>query len=417
VRARIHRGAREIGGNCVELASDEGSRIVLDLGRPLSAEWGEEVGLPDVSGLKEADPSLLAVLISHPHIDHYGLLTGLQTSVPIYMGKEAASVISAASFFSPVSGELHPSGYLKHRQPFHLGPFRVTPFLADHSAFDAYSLLVEADGRRLFYSGDIRAHGRKAAMFEGLLANPPEKVDVLLMEGTHVRLEAAHDGAVLETESNLEERFVDLCHATPGAVVAFGSAQNLDRLVTVYRAAKRSGRRLVVDLYGATVAAATRQSIPQPGFPGLCVYVPYRQRVKVKKAEQFGRVEAVKSCRVFPEALAASPGQFLLYVPSSTAGELINDGVLDQHGVAVWSMWDGYLEDDSGIALKALLDESKVELVHLHTSGHASVKDLRRLVDAINPQRVVPIHSEATNRFAELFPRVEPHEDGEWWGV
>lgn len=46
------------------------------------------------------------------------------------------------------------------------GPFRVTPHLVDHSAYDAYALEVEADGRRLFYSGDIRAHGRKGALFE-----------------------------------------------------------------------------------------------------------------------------------------------------------------------------------------------------------------------------------------------------------
>jgi len=32
-------------------------------------------------------------------------------------------------------------------------------FLVDHSAYDAYALLVEADGERLFYSGDLRDVG------------------------------------------------------------------------------------------------------------------------------------------------------------------------------------------------------------------------------------------------------------------
>lgn len=53
----------------------------------------------------------------------------------------------------------------------------------------------------------------------------------------------------------------------------------------------------------------------------------------------------------------------------------------------------------------------------LHTSGHASVTDLRRLVTAIGPGAVVPIHSEATHRFTELFDRVVPYLDGEWWEV
>jgi ribonuclease J len=33
--------------------------------------------------------------------------------------------------------------------PFAVGPFTVTPILTDHSAFDAYMLLVEGAGKRL----------------------------------------------------------------------------------------------------------------------------------------------------------------------------------------------------------------------------------------------------------------------------
>lgn len=55
--------------------------------------------------------------------------------------------------------------------------------------------------------------------------------------------------------------------------------------------------------------------------------------------------------------------------------------------------------------------------VHHHTSGHAHVDDLGRLVGAFSDARVVPIHSEATDRFADHFPRVEEHADHEWWEV
>ena len=65
--------------------------------------------------------------------------------------------------------EIHPAGFLHHRRSFELGPFSITSYLNDHSAFDAYSMLVEADGRRLFYSADLQAHGRKAGIFEEFL--------------------------------------------------------------------------------------------------------------------------------------------------------------------------------------------------------------------------------------------------------
>ena len=417
MRVRIHRGASEVGGNCVEVASEDGSRLLLDLGRPLSAEPGAEVALPDVRGLAHADPTLLGLLISHSHLDHYGLATGLGTGLPVYVGEEASRVIDAAAFFSPISASLGPTGFLHHKQPFGLGPFTVTPYLNDHSAFDAYSLLVEADGRRLFYSGDFRGHGRKARLFEELCADSPVGVDVLIMEGTHVRSDASHDLLAPETESELEARFIELARSTTGAVMVCGSAQNLDRLVRVFRAARRSGRTLVVDLYGASVAAATRPSIPQPGFDGLAVYVPNRQRILVKEANEFQRVHQIRSVRVFPEQLAAEPGRFMFHLPSSTVPELIRAGILDASSAVAWSLWEGYLARPSGQRLVALLAQQEIPLVQLHTSGHASVADLRRLVEAFGARCVVPIHSESAERFQELFPTVVRHRDGEWWEV
>ncbi len=67
MRARIHRGAREIGGTCVEPEAASGARIVVDLGAPLTDDDKDSAALPAVAGLADADdPDLLGVLISHP---------------------------------------------------------------------------------------------------------------------------------------------------------------------------------------------------------------------------------------------------------------------------------------------------------------------------------------------------------------
>jgi hypothetical protein len=80
-------------------------------------------------------------------------------------------------------------------------------------------------------------------------------------------------------------------------------------------------------------------------------------------------------------------------------------GVLDQSGLAVWSLWDGYLSEPSGVTLQTLLKGHGITLEHVHTSGHAAVSQLRELVDAMAPARVVPIHSEAGDRYEAVFPR------------
>ena len=55
-RVKIHRGAREVGGSCIELEA-AGRRLVLDLGRPLDAPLGVEVPLPRPSNIAGASPS------------------------------------------------------------------------------------------------------------------------------------------------------------------------------------------------------------------------------------------------------------------------------------------------------------------------------------------------------------------------
>lgn len=421
MRIRIHRGAAEVGGNCVEVEASTGERILLDLGRPLSAAPGDHVPLPQVSGLEPAAPDLLAVVITHPHLDHYGLLAQVDPRTPVFMGEAAARVVAAARFFSPSTPEIHISQHLVHRVPMQIGPFTIEPRLNDHSAFDAYSLQVDADGRRLFYTGDIRGHGRKGRLFDELLDDPPRYIDVLLMEGTHVTAAPASDSTPVvrscASEAEVEDRLVDLCRDTEGLVVVCGSAQNADRLVSVHRAALRGGRSTVLDLYAATIAAAAAPSIPQPGHKNLRVYVPNRQRVRVKQAAEFGRVKDVAAVRVYAEELAANPGRFLVHMPSSTVNELLRSGALDATGAVVWSLWDGYLRDPSGKRLTETLTAAGVPLISIHTSGHAGVPDLQRLVAVLKPDRVVPIHSEAPQEYARMFPRVENHADGEWWDV
>ncbi|MBK9032257.1 MAG: MBL fold metallo-hydrolase [Myxococcales bacterium] len=410
---RIHRGAHEIGGNCIELESG-GARIVLDLGRPITAAEGTDVPLPPVRGFDGNDPSLLGVVLSHPHPDHYGLMSKLAPSVPIFMGEAASRILAEAAFFTPGGLATAPRGYLRHRVPFDLGPFRITPFLNDHSAFDAYSLLVEADGRRLFYTGDIRAHGRKARLFEELLRRPPDRVDVLLMEGTHVRADS--DGRARgPSERDVEAACADTFASTRGMALALYSAQNIDRLVTMYRAALRTGRDLIIDLYTAAIAAATGlASIPQAGWPRVRVFLPNAQKAKVLRHRAFARTDAVRDRRIYADELRDRRDQLVMTFRASMANELAATGCLDD-AVAVWSMWPGYLREPSGVALEATFEAHGIPMHIHHASGHAFIPDLQRLVGAIAPERVVPIHSFAGDRFAAFFPRVAQQADGAWW--
>lgn len=414
MRACIHRGSAEVGGNCVELES-EGRRLLLDLGRPLWAEPDEQVPLPDVPGLLTGNDELLGVVLSHGHPDHYGLVDQINPDVPVYVGEATARILKEAAFFTP-SQSLDPAGYLHDREPLQLGPFQVTPYLVDHSAFEAFALLVEAEGKRLFYSGDLRSHGRKPGTFERLVANPPKDIDVLVLEGTRLSRKDPRPGKPT-SEYEVERALVEAFRGTEGMVLALYSPQNVDRYVSMYKAALQSDRDLVIDLYTAAVAAATgRDSIPQASWDRVRVFAPQSQKLKVMRTEAFERVNAVHSSRIYADELKDRRGELVMTFRASMAADLERADCLEGAS-AVWSMWPGYLREPRNNELDRFLAEREISPEVIHASGHAEVTDLQRFATAVAPGRVVPIHSAAPERFTDLFQGVELHPDGEWWRI
>lgn len=415
MRLRIHRGAKEIGGTCIEVEA-EGQRLALDVGLPLDApDEAQEQLLPEVPGFREPDPGLLGVVISHGHMDHYGLAAHIREDIPVWIGGAAHNILKAARPWVPNGHAFSDPHFLADRKPFGIGPFRITPYLVDHSAFDAYALMVEAEGKRVFYSGDFRAHGRKAALFERLVRSPPADIDALLMEGT--TLGRAGTREEFETEDDLEARFAEAFQQTAGMHFVWTSSQNIDRVVTVFRAAKRTGRALLIDLYTAVVLEATgRNTIPQSHWPEVRLYIPQRQRVLIKENGLFADLERHSRNRVFPEALPGlAERAVMLFRPLAMSDRGVQS-VLEGAGFT-YSMWGGYLKEDYSRRVLDWLDRHGIDWQSIHTSGHAAAADLQRFAAALAPRALVPIHSFESGRFPEFFDNVVPRGDGEWWEV
>ena len=217
--ACIHRGADQIGGTCVELKCG-GSRILLDLGMPLDADEYVPSLMPPVAGLGTADPTLLALVVSHGHVDHWGLAPEVKSPLRVAMGTATKKILCAAAPFVPRPFAPEDTLDLSNRCPVQIGPFHVTPYLVDHSAYDAYALLIQAGGKRLFYSGDIRGHGRKASLFEKLLRRPPTNVDAMLLEGSSLGRVSPDES--FPSESDIEQRLVERFGRTHPAWAAGG---------------------------------------------------------------------------------------------------------------------------------------------------------------------------------------------------
>jgi ribonuclease J len=411
MRVCIYRGTQEVGGTCIEVEAS-GKSLVLDVGLPLDAEDSIQ-NLPPVRGFLEKNENLLGVVISHPHQDHYGLSKYLPAESKIFMGAATERILKAATLFTPSGVSFKNVAHLESARPLSVGPFTITPYLNDHSAYDAYSLLIAADGRRLFYSGDFRGHGRKAGAFQRLLKHPPRDVDVLLMEGTTIGRSGA--GAKFQTEQQLEACFMRHIRKTKGIVLAWTSGQNIDRLVTIFKACKKSGRWLILDLYTAEILRATgNPNLPQGFWNGIRVFLPASQKRQVIRNKQFALVDRYTTNRIYPEDLAKKAANSVLIFRPSLTRDLDKAKCLEGAQL-IYSLWGGYLKQERMRPFHEWLKAHQIPLTTCHTSGHASLNDLRKYAKAIAPKMLVPIHSFETKRFEEFFANVQRKRDGEWW--
>ena len=294
MKITIHRGCHEIGGSCLEL-QNESDIIFLDFGIPLIEKDGTqfdmksrvnltgpglvEAGvLPNINGTYKWQSNsnrVKGLLLSHYHSDHSGFASYLHPKIPIYAGEPTHRLLALYALFTGSELFSGPKKYIKHEKPFSLGSFRITPYTVDHSAFDAYAFLIEAGGKCLLYSGDLRDHGRKKyALPELLKALAGKTIDALILEGTML----SNITGEVKTEGDLEEEMVNLLQGNDSIALTYVSAHNIDRLVTFYRAAKRSNRLFVVDVYTANVLElfGNYAGIPYPSsdFDKLKVFYP-----------------------------------------------------------------------------------------------------------------------------------------------
>jgi ribonuclease J len=91
VKLIFHKNPERIGGGITELRSGI-HRLIIDMGADLPQEDFTLEPNPELPGLTCGVPTCDAVLISHYHGDHAGLLKYVLPGIPIYMSRVTRSV-------------------------------------------------------------------------------------------------------------------------------------------------------------------------------------------------------------------------------------------------------------------------------------------------------------------------------------
>jgi len=401
MKIKVHRGTKEIGGTCLEITASNGTVLWIDLGAPLDTKN------PDISYAKG---KVDALLISHPHQDHYGLMRMVGDEIPIYIGGVGLYLINAVPMFVE---EVEPYNLnfrvFKAWEEFTiLETFKIKPYLTDHSTPEAFSFLIEVDGQRIFYSGDYRATGRKGQLFDKFVSAPPKNIDVLFTEGTMVKRE----NHKFQSEQDIEEELVSILESQNNTSFLLSSAQNIDRMVSCYNACKRTEKFLVVDAYTAWLmeqVSKVSSAIPVIERNEVRVYISKSQRASLIRNGQLDFLKKLEQHQVGNKVFN-NPENYLYFTRCPNEqflGEIRSKGTIN----IIYSQWQGYLQKEyeqwfteavNKLKLESQKNDSNIKFHFVHTSGHAVVEDLVKYVKAVNAKKVVPIHTAYPTEFKRL---------------
>lgn len=368
----IHRGTHQIGGCATEIRSGC-TRILIDFGSELpDAESKVSQDTLKILGLNYGKENFNGVFLTHYHSDHVGLISFIYESIPIYMGSTSVEIFNCFSdrvqSEYKVSDRIYPLDALN---PITVGGMKITPIPADHSAYDAFMYLIEAEGKRILHTGDFRLHGFRGKATPKLLCRYAPDIDVLIIEGTQLSRES--QGAVSELELQKEIKKEIQSHKF---VFALCGSTNIDRLASFYNATPR-GRYFVCDRYQKEILdIVAKESLS-------CWYRFDKALVYGRNLglEKMGFVMPVRANRRFKDIISQYPDALLIY-----------------------SMWEGYL-DGRFPALSEFVNpfEQSGRIRHLHSSGHASAVNTQMICNFVNPKiGIIPIHTENGKNFEKL---------------
>ena len=425
MNAIIYRGSTEIGGTLIELNSGK-TRLIIDAGYPLFLKGNPidelisklppdellSLGvLPSIKGLYLWDkPDIDGIIISHAHLDHYGLLKYVHPNIPVYLSEGTKTLIKISQIFKLTDAYPIHESLFQMQESFSIGEFIVKPYIIDHSAFDAAAFEI-CDGKKtIIYSGDFRGHGRKAVCLDNFIQYASKNADALFIEGTMV----SRSDELTITENELELSIIDKIRKHTGITLFQSSSQNIDRIVSFYRAALYLGKVFVIDIYTANVLHSLNKlgySIPCPSYTNVKVYFPYRITNKIFKELGPEYATNFSSYKITKEKVNEKQNDIVMLVRPSMKKDLELCNLQD--GFFIYSLWQGYRNNTYQQSFETWLSEHGFKNVFLHTSGHAKVSDIQRMINELQPKKIVPIHTMSPGVFLSYSDKVELQNDGE----
>ncbi len=400
----------------------------------------------------KSEDSVHGVLLTHAHVDHCEYIHYLRPDIPVYC-TEATKIIMQAlqdtgmggghfvtykEEFKTYTNTKGGAGWatssknreergrnislVKPYKKYKIDSIEFEPLPVDHSLPGACGFMIHTSAGSIAYTGDLRFHGRRKKETERFVdACGSEKPDYMLCEGTRVGVRSS------PTEESVEEDALEVMQNTKKLSVVSYPVRDLDRFLSLYNAAVRSGRYMLIDFKQAYLlkrfesSRENRGAYPRLDDPNIKIFLPrmnkglagakkgawddsllmgdysegWKKEIINGKAEQatYSDVRAAQKGYVLycndynlQQLIDIRPEGGSSYIHSST--EPFSDEMeLGHDRIKRWLHHFGLIRDEES-------------WITLHVSGHGTGDQIKRVAKESNAKNIIPIHTEHSDRFA-----------------
>lgn len=433
-------GNEEVGGNC-DLFTCGKDAIIMDMGSLFGKSKDDYNSfLPDMrqylsksnyahpsarfsrinSKAKKADLPAKAIFITHGHMDHIGAMTDYARMgynlPPIYGSAVSIAMIRNVFAFH----KLRPPHMIeiKPGEQKQVGDIKVEAIPVSHSLCGAFSYCIETPESRIIYSGDVKTdqtvligpkmdleHYKRISRRKG-------GVDALLLDSTR----APSKGLTLSEKavrSNIQ-KLMDKDEHEGKRVIVSVMGSNLERIVGLLKVAAESDRNVIVEggaimmglkaldlaridiskAVGKKVKFVRGDAIDSLARANINLNEPDDDTIYVIDGRSMNS-KVIKDENAMVLA-TGTQGEFLAALPRAARGEhqrlrlgandlvIMSSSIIPGHEAKVGS----FLKQIR--ARRATLVTAKEARVH--TSGHGGQGDLKKIIEAVKPKEVIPVH-------------------------
>jgi ribonuclease J len=379
-------GLGEIGMNCMLIETDS-SAILIDCGLMFSEldHFGVEFAIPNFTHLLQKKDKIRAIFATHGHEDHIGALSfALKAGIraPIY-ASQFTSLMVRERLKETGLEEAVPLRVLHSGGMVELGDLKVTTVSVNHSIIDSFSLFIDTPIGKIIHTGDFKLDASPyfGDVFEWDMFKKAGDEGVLLLLSDSTNVERENHGL---QDTAISERLEELFQTARGMILVSLFSSNVGRMANIFKLANKMGKKI------ALTGRSMEQNVRLAQERGA-ITLDTSNVIDIKEVDRYDRNQVIvlsTGCQGEPRSalnrIAHAEHAHVSIGPDDLV--ILSSSQIPGNEVPISKLTNELFRRGADVLYDAIED--------VHTSGHATRPELKKLIEIVNPKFFIPIHGE-----------------------